>query len=115
MAPADAKFLRAVANHILLPPDLPGSLDRNLADINRDLLIRAQDACATLKATNKKEFQKELALLGSSLEHCQYLHISAHRDSHQLRRAFRELKPGEILIIYVNEQNAGLLVRHGAG
>jgi hypothetical protein len=115
MAAADARFLRAVANHIILPPDLPGGVDKNLPEINGDLLQRAQDACTALKAAVKDEFQKELSLLESSLDYCYYVHTSAHLDSKQLQRAFRRLQDGEILIIHVNEQNAGLLVRHGAG
>ena len=115
MAAADARFLRAVANHIILPPDLPGGVDKNLFQINNDLLQRAQDACSSLKAAVKDEFQKELGLLRSSLDHCRYIHTSAHLDSLQLQRAFRRLQEGETLIVHVNEQNAGLLIRRGAG
>ena len=115
MAAADPKLLRAVANHIVLPPDLPGSVDKNLPQINCDLLQRAQDACTALKAALKTDFQNELSLLESSLDYCYYVHTSAHLDSLQLQRAFRRLQEGEILIIHVNAQNAGLLVRRGVG
>ncbi|EXJ58525.1 hypothetical protein A1O7_05951 [Cladophialophora yegresii CBS 114405] len=114
MAAADAAFLRAVATHMILPPDLPGGVDRNLPEIDGDLLRRAQDACTELKATIHSEFQRELSLLESSLDYCYFTHSSAHLDSLQLQRAFRRLQEGEILIIHVHEQNAGLLVRHGA-
>ncbi|OCT51497.1 hypothetical protein CLCR_07876 [Cladophialophora carrionii] len=115
MAAADSTFLRAVANHIILLPDLPGGLDRNLPKIDGDLLRRAQDACTELKRTVQSEFQRELSLLESSLDYCYFTHSSAHLDSLQLQRAFRRLQEGEILIVHINEQNAGLLVRHGTG
>ena len=115
MAAADAKFLRAVANHIVLPPDLPGGVDKNLPEINGDLLRRTQDACAALKVALKGEFQQELSLLESSLDCCYYIHTSAKLDAVQLQRALRRLQEREILVIHVNEQNAGLLVRHGRG
>ncbi|KIW67043.1 hypothetical protein PV04_06320 [Phialophora macrospora] len=115
MAAVGAAILRAVANHVVLPPDLPGGVDKNLPDINGDLLRRAQDACTELKAAIKSEFQQELSLLESSLDYCYFIHTSAHLDSLQLQRAFRRLQQGEILIIHVNEQNAGLLVRYGMG
>jgi hypothetical protein len=113
MAAADAAFLRAVANHIVLPPDLPGGVEKNLPEINGDLLRRAQDACTEMRAAINSEFQQELSLLESSLDYCYFIHTSAHLDSLQLQRAFRRLQEGEILIVHVHEQNAGLLVRHG--
>ena len=115
MAATDPRFLRAVANHVVLPPDLPGGADKNLPQINGDLLRRTQDACTELKAVIKDEFQQELSLLESSLDYCYFTHTSAHLDSLQLQRAFRRLREGEVLIIHVNEQNAGVLVRYGTG
>ncbi|KIX98277.1 uncharacterized protein Z520_05578 [Fonsecaea multimorphosa CBS 102226] len=113
MANPNAKLLRAVLNHVILPPDLPDKIDNNLDEINRDLLLRIQDACTELEAATKGKYGQELGLLQSSLDHCLSIHASVYLDTLQLQRAFRRLKAGEILIIHVSEQNAGLLIRHG--
>ena len=113
MSTNDSNLLRSVANHLILPPDLPGTVDKDLADIDRNLLLRVRGACSELKAATKGEFDQELDLLGSSLEHCVNIRHAAHLDSLELQRAFRRLNAGEILIVHVYEQNAGLLIRHG--
>ncbi len=113
MSTYDSNLLRAVVNHLILPPDLPGTVEKDLADIDRNLLLRVRDACNELKAATKGEFDQELDSLGNSLEHCVNIHHAAHLDSLELQRAFRRLNTGEVLIIHVYEQNAGLLIRHG--
>ncbi|OAG39983.1 hypothetical protein AYO21_05856 [Fonsecaea monophora] len=113
MDTTNAKLLRAVVNHVVLPPNLPEKVDNNLEEINRDLLLRVRDACLELDTVTKGEFQQQLGLLQSSLDHCQNIHASVHLDSLQLQRAFRRLQIGEVLVIHISEQNAGLLVRHG--
>lgn len=113
MAAADQyNLLRSVVNHIVLPPDLPGTTDPHLADVDQDLLLRVKDACCELRSLAKGLFEEPLDLLNSSLNHCQNIHHALHLDNHELQQAFRGLKEGEILIIHVYEQNAGLLVRH---
>ncbi|KIW32045.1 uncharacterized protein PV07_03620 [Cladophialophora immunda] len=113
MATSSARLLRAVVNHVLLPPDLPDKIDNNLAEINRDLLLRVQKACIELGIATKGEYRQELRLLQSSLDHCFRIHASTYLDKLQLQRAFCRLRVGEILIVHINEQNAGLLIRHG--
>lgn len=114
MAATDGiSLLRGVANHIVLPPDLPGTVDANLAEINQDLLLRVKDASCELKALTNGLFEKELDLLNTSLDHCQKIHHALHLDKCELQRTFRALKKGEILPIHVYKQNAGLLVWHG--
>lgn len=115
MATTEAKQLRAVVNHVVLPPDLPGSVDKDILDINQILLLRLRNACSELKICMKGEYLEGLELLERSLDHCQSLHLSPHLDSAQLQRAFRTLQDGETLMIHVEKQNAGLLVRRGTG
>lgn len=113
MSSSDNNLLRAVANHLLLPPDLPGTVDQNLAEIDKNLLHRVRAACKELKVATNGEFEQELELLETSLEHCDKIHHAAHLDSLELQRAFCRLKAGETLIIHVYQQNAGLLIHHG--
>ncbi|KIW30928.1 uncharacterized protein PV07_02619 [Cladophialophora immunda] len=115
MATVEARLLRSVANHIVLPPDLPGHVDKDLPEIDGDLLRRAQDACIELRTAVGDHFQEELRLLENSLDYGFFIHTAAHLDSLQLQRAFRRLRTGEILLIHIDEQNAGLLVRNGVG
>ncbi|KIV78785.1 hypothetical protein PV11_06395 [Exophiala sideris] len=110
----DPKLLRGVFNHVVLPPNVPGSADKNLSEINCDLLGRIHTACTQLRENLGGHYDKELDLLLRSLVHCQSLHTSLHLDSAQLQRAFRSLKHGEVLIIHVVEQNAGLLISYGS-
>ncbi|OQV10858.1 hypothetical protein CLAIMM_14784 [Cladophialophora immunda] len=115
MATVETRLLRSVANHIVLPPDLPGHVDKDLPEIDGDLLRRAQDACIELRSAVGDHFQEELRLLENSLDYGFFIHTAAHLDSLQLQRAFRRLRTGEILLIHIDEQNAGLLVRNGVG
>lgn len=107
------RLLRSVFNHVVLPPNVPGGADKNLSDINHDLLTRTHNACAQIRTSLNGHYAKELDLLLSSLVHCRSLHTSLYLDCTQLQRAFRGLKDGEALIIHIVEQNAGLLVRYG--
>ena len=115
MVTAEARLLRSVANHIVLPPDLPGHVDKNLLEIDSDLLRRAQDACIELRTAVRDQFQEGLRLLENSLDYGFFIQTTAHLDRLQLQRAFRRLRTGETLLVYIDEQNAGLLVRYGTG
>ncbi|KAI1616493.1 hypothetical protein EDD36DRAFT_415389 [Exophiala viscosa] len=110
----DPKLLRGVFNHVVLPPNVPGSADKNLSEINCDLLGRLHTACAQLKASLDGHYVKELDLLLCSLAQCRSLHTSLHPDAAQLLGAFRSLKDGEVLIVHIVEQNAGLLINYGS-
>ncbi|KAI1629950.1 hypothetical protein EDD37DRAFT_671712 [Exophiala viscosa] len=110
----DPKLLRGVFNHVVLPPNVPGSADKNLSEINCDLLGRLHTACAQLKASLDGHYVKELDLLLCSLAQCRSLHTSLHLDAAQLLGAFRSLKDGEVLIVHIVEQNAGLLIDYGS-
>jgi hypothetical protein len=115
MATAEARLLRAVANHVLLPPDLPGGVDKNLSEISRDLLRRVRAACVDMNFALEGEHRQVLNSLRTSLDYCERMHTSLTLDSTQLQWAAQQLSEQEILIIHVQEQNAGLLIRHGAG
>jgi len=106
-------LLRAVVNHIVLPPDIPGSSDRDAHEINQDLLFRLQIACNELSEATEGRFKQVLDHLSTSLIYCQSLHSSQYLDKTCLQRVFRQLGNGEILIIHVTKQNSGLLVRRG--
>lgn len=105
--------LQAVVNHVLLPPNLPGSVEQNPHQINLDLIARLQRACEELRQSTNSLFGSELEHLGRSLRNCRLIHSSHCLDSHALEDAFQNLEEGGIIIIHVVEQNAGILVRRG--
>jgi hypothetical protein len=105
--------LQAVVNHILLPPNIPGSVDPDLHQLNLDLIARFQKACEELRRRTNGDFASELDHLSRSLRHCHLIHASHCLDSHALEDAFQNLGEGGILIIHVIAQNAGILVRRG--
>ncbi|KAI0878565.1 hypothetical protein GGS24DRAFT_517708 [Hypoxylon argillaceum] len=104
-------LLSSVFNHLVLPPKIPGGQDLDIDTVSHDILLRMIHATDTaVNLTNDMPWQEEYKDLRSSLQACLELN-RGHLEQGSLFKHFQKLELGKVLILYVNEQNAGLLVR----
>jgi hypothetical protein len=102
--------LGAVFNHLVLPPKLPGYRDGNLNAIEQDILTRLMRACETLRESTGSQFEATWTSVHESLQSCARINVG-RLERASLQREFCDLKPDGLLILYVVQQNAALLVR----
>ncbi|RYP29500.1 hypothetical protein DL767_006690 [Monosporascus sp. MG133] len=103
-------LLHAVFNHLVLPPQLPGAQDANIEDVSHDVLARIIRACKTINASVDAPWSEAFRSLEASFEACLALNSGRLEKSTMLKH-FSNLQPNHMLILYVVEQNAALLVR----
>jgi hypothetical protein len=109
-APTPAQFLLQLYHHVVLPRDVPGREDRNLARIESELLerlIRAVKAIAPFLPEGDRAFVDRVRL---SLTTAKTLNIGGHIDKQILIKEVGSLEGNNVLILFVKEQNAALLV-----
>ncbi|KAI1311107.1 hypothetical protein F5Y03DRAFT_391651 [Xylaria venustula] len=113
MAPSEninPNFLGLVFNHLVLPPEIPGTQDDDVDAVSHDIGMRITKAINTAMGLNcdvpwKEAYQS----LQDSLQACVELNRGS-LDRSSLVEHFERLLPGQTLILYLNEQNAGLLM-----
>ncbi|KAI0406964.1 hypothetical protein F4802DRAFT_605810 [Xylaria palmicola] len=101
----------SVFNHLVLPPDIPGAQDIDIDAVANNVLGRLIHATHT--ATNLAAdvpWQEACQNLHASLQACQVLN-RGHLERSSLLEHMKNLEYGKMLILYLNEQNAGLLIR----
>ncbi|KAI1805842.1 hypothetical protein F4811DRAFT_513767 [Daldinia bambusicola] len=103
-------LLEPVFNHLVLPPQLPGSQDPDIEALSYDVLTRFIRTCETLESLVGAPWYEAFQALHASLESCLALH-SGRLEKSALQAHFRELQPDHMLILHVTEQNAALLIR----
>jgi hypothetical protein len=104
-------LLGCLYNHIVLPARLPGGQDAKLERIARDILERLMQATSTLVALPQNQFSRSYEFLRRSLQTCKVVNEGGRLDRTSLLIAFRTLQFNDALILYVAEQNTGLLIR----
>ncbi|KAI1817158.1 hypothetical protein GGS20DRAFT_582854 [Poronia punctata] len=105
-------LLESIFNHLVLPPNIPGSQDNDIDLVSREVLKRLIHAVKTvIKLAEDAPWKDAFQNLCISLETCLELN-TCFLERTCLSNHLRGLVPGQMLILYVNEQNAGLLVRH---
>lgn len=107
-------LLESVYNHLVLPPKLPGQLDIDIEGIEHDVLTRLICACDTLGKLAGHEFGESWASIRRSLVTCVDVN-PRHLDKKSILRGFGQLQSNDVLILYLIEQNAALLLRHHVG
>ncbi|KAI1132344.1 hypothetical protein F5Y10DRAFT_294105 [Nemania abortiva] len=108
-------LLGSVFNHLVLPPKIPGAQDSNVEAISDRVLLRMIHATDTAMAlTTDMPWRKQYEDLRDSLQACLELN-RGHLEQGSLVKHFRKLDLGKTIILYLNEQNAGLLVRLDKG
>lgn len=103
-------LLESVFNHLVLPPKLPGHRDIDFEAIEESILARLIRACDTLGKFTGEQFRETWASVHYSL--CICLNINRGRlEKALLLQEFCNLQRNGLLILYVVEQNAALLIR----
>ncbi|KAF2229858.1 hypothetical protein EV356DRAFT_570800 [Viridothelium virens] len=103
-------LLNSVYNHIVLPPCLPGGEDRDLKEIETDLMTKLVKACRTLRDILGGEHYVELDAIRRSLETAKLLNARQKVNKDPLFSELSGLRQNETLILHVREQNAGVLI-----
>ena len=97
-------------NHVLLPPKLPGFRDEKLHEINQSLVQSLVDATTALQDAAPYESLILLQTTRRVLKTCKILNMGGKLDRSSLEREMHDLSPGQMLILHVVEQNAGVLI-----
>lgn len=103
-------LLESVFNHLVLPPRLPGHQDEGLGEVEQCILTRLISACDSLIQLTGEQFEDTWASLRHSLSVCRNLNWGRLEQT-SLRQEFCNLQPNVLLILYVVEQNAAILLR----
>ncbi|KAI1347711.1 hypothetical protein F5Y01DRAFT_318465 [Xylaria sp. FL0043] len=104
-------LLGLVFNHLVLPPEVPGAQDSEIETVSRNVLMRMIHANETaMSLACDVPWLEAYQNLQESFQACLELN-RGHLERNSLLQHFRKLQPGHMLILYLNEQNAGLLVR----
>ncbi|KAB8287403.1 hypothetical protein EYC80_010107 [Monilinia laxa] len=103
-------LLESVFNHLVLPPKLPEHRDMDLESIEQDVLLRLTHACDAMDNFTDQPFGEAWTSVRNSLRIC----LNVNRDGldkASILREFCNLQQDVLLILYVEEQNAALLIR----
>lgn len=106
----EVEVLEAVFNHLVLPPKLPGHRDANLTAIEQNILGRLKRAVNTLSELTDPEYEASWTLLHKTLRSCARINVGGLERT-QVQEELSNLEVHDLLILYVVEQNAALLVR----
>ncbi|OCL12896.1 hypothetical protein AOQ84DRAFT_417852 [Glonium stellatum] len=106
-----ASLLPLVFNHIALPPQLPGSHDSNIEEVGKDICARLLNANRHLTGLKSDILVQASHHVHQSLEICMLVNDVGRLNKSALLESMRDLKRGEVLILHITEQNAGLLIR----
>lgn len=104
--------MEKIFNHLVLPSRLPPAkeTETQTENIEENLLERLIQACGTVEKLTGSKFTETWTSLRHSLRICQHIH-SCHLEKASLVEAFSELDKSKLLILHINAQNAGLLIR----
>ncbi|KAI0414956.1 hypothetical protein F5X98DRAFT_389453 [Xylaria grammica] len=104
-------LLGSVFDHLVLPTEIPGAQDVDVDAIAHDIIMRMIHATVTAIGISwDVPWEEAYRDLECSLTYCLELN-RGQLDSNSLVQHFQRLHSGQMLILYLNEQNAGLLVR----
>lgn len=103
-------LLESIFNHLVLPPNLPGQQDRDIEHIAERILTRLIRACDTVHSLTGQQFGETWTSVRRSLFICRKLN-PGRLDKATMLQEFCSLQQKDLLILYVVEQNAALLIR----
>lgn len=106
-------LLRSVLDHAILPPNVPGKREKEEIywEISNNLLTRLLGACKEAESLTTQPFSDVIRSLSESLQACHELN-QGRLDKETMLRYFAQIKPQDVLILHVIEQNAAILIRH---
>ena len=105
----------SVFNHLVLPPQLPGTQDANIESTGDAIIIRLVQATSTLSRLAGQEQTSPWRAIRQYLRRCQSLHAHGRLEKLSLISKFRNFDHEQPLLLHIAEQNAALIVRYNAG
>lgn len=108
---AVARLLEAQFNHIVLPARVPTKRDDNLAALETALTDRFIDASRVLRDCAEGDGYFDWDNVRRVLLSVKSINLGGKLDKRSLTLELGRLQYGELLILHVAEQNAGLLIR----
>ncbi len=103
--------MESLIHHVALPPRLPGRREGRIDTIELALVNRLLDATRTLCSVSDGALYRHWDTTCRTLQVCKELNAGGKLSKASLITEFRTQGVGELLILHVTEQNAGLLVR----
>ncbi|KAF3060564.1 hypothetical protein CFAM422_011134 [Trichoderma lentiforme] len=103
-------LLKSIIDHAVLPPKLPGEREDNYQEISDEILKRLVRACEAAKSLASPPFADAFQSLSESLQAAMNLN-RGQLERETLIKHFSQLQPNTVLICYVVEQNAAVLIR----
>ncbi|PYI29021.1 hypothetical protein BP00DRAFT_480116, partial [Aspergillus indologenus CBS 114.80] len=103
----EVKTLIDIFHHVALPPQLPGSQDREPQKVERGLIERLRKAVRTLRDHTDADTSPAWESLDKTLKECREINDGrVHKTA--LLSAFQRLSPDHAIIVHVVEHNAAL-------
>ncbi|KAF2832658.1 hypothetical protein CC86DRAFT_92549 [Ophiobolus disseminans] len=99
-----------VFHHVVLPRNLPGGEDRNLHQVEAEILRRLNDAVKQLALHAPTDDHASLGKIRLALSTCSALNVEGTIEKNMLLKELQQLEGGQALILHVTEQNAALLI-----
>ena len=103
--------LKALVNHVFLPPQIPGKNDASLPGLSEAFFNALIRAVLTLRDSGDGKLYRLYDSVRLVLQNARVLNANGKLDRDSLIKTFRELDDRSFLILHVAEQNAGLLIR----
>ena len=104
------KVLHSLFNHIALPSCLPQKQELHIAEIEQALVNHLLDAVRIIRDVQVGDCRRVWDSLRRTLVSYKTLHIHGHLERSQLMSHLRQLQPGDLIILHVANQNAGIFV-----
>lgn len=102
--------LEAVVNHVVLPIRTPDRLE-DLSLVHEELVNRSIATTKTIRDTGKAEEYQQWDILRRLLVTCKELNMSEGLNKATIMKSLENIEHGSLVILYVKEQNAGIIVR----
>lgn len=103
--------LELAFNHVVLPPKLPGKQDSNVEDVDRKLLSLLLRATNAMKTYAKDDDLFIWQNIEKTLQTCGIVNEDRYVNKTALMNVFGDFEDQNAVILYIMEQNAGLLIR----
>ena len=100
----------SVYNHLVLPPKLPGREEGTTLELSQNVLARLIDGCQRLVSLTPHTLSKTFKGLYNALLACREINGRSFVDKTSALRYFRDIGSCGVLILWVAEQNAAVLV-----
>lgn len=104
-------LLLAVVNHVLLPARCPDKVDEDPILIQNNIVNRLVPACQALQSVLEAHHSESVLSLEHSLR--SFLELNQGTlDYDTLLARFKKFSAKDFLVLYVEQQNAALIIRH---